>query len=209
MIPPYAPPQEANPQGAPAEQDFDTHLKDLDEMFRRQKAMQRTINGRKVMQDAMRPYSPPPPPSPEAIEANQALSVGMQALQQREQILNSSFQAASQNLDPVQKAALALKLHQNAMASQLGQESSNYLEMPLDPRFALLSASYGGGASALGDPFGGAARILASLGPQASMPRSTLDIFHEMQARRPHKVMVNITQVPPEQKPAQPAKGAK
>jgi hypothetical protein len=93
-----------------------------------------------------------------------------------------------------------LKLHQNALAAATGGVLSDHLEIPLDRRSALLSASYGGGGGSLGDPFGGAARILASLGPTAQMPRSTLDMYHEMQAGRPHKMVIQIHHGSPSEK---------
>jgi hypothetical protein len=206
MIPPYAPAADSpQPQGGQNATSFDDHLSQLDALFQQNKAMQRTMAGR----DAMRVATAPPPqavaPTPQQIQGQQALMGGVQALQQKEQMISSALTAATQNLDPIQKAALALKLQQNASAAAVGQAMSGYLEMPLDPRSALLSAAYGGGGTNLGDPYGGAARILSSIGPQVGLPRSTLDMYHQIQANRPHKVVVHITQNPPSQE----TKGAK
>lgn len=192
-----------NPQysGASPEegQDFDSHLSQLAEMIQRNKAAQQADAGRTAMAQATQPYAPPAQPSPEAMKAQQMLQQGGMALQQKEKMIGDSLKAATANLDPLQKAALALKLHQNALAAATGRDTSSHLELPLDPRSALLSASYGAGGSSLGDPFGGAARILASLGPTAQMPRSTLDLYHEMQARRPHKIVIQVNHGAPEQ----------
>jgi hypothetical protein len=189
---------EANPnqQG----EDFDNNLRQLSEILQRNKAAHQAMAGRQAMAQATQPYVPPSQPSPEMIRAQQILQQGGQALQQKNQQIDAAMKAATLNLDPLQKAALALKLHQNVLAAASGHDISNHIEMPLDPRSALLSASYGAGGSSLGDPFGGAARILASLGPTAQMPRSTLDLYHEMQANRPHKVVVQIHHGAPEEK---------
>ncbi len=189
-------------QAAPDQEggDFDTHLGQLTDILQRNKAMQQAVAGRQAMAQATQPYTPPSAPSPEVMKAQQMVQQGAQALQQQQRQLTSAYKAATDNLDPLQKAALALKIHQNALAVATGRDLSQHLDLPLDPRSALLSASYGSGGSSLGDPFGGAARILASLGPQAQMPRSTLDIYHEMQANRPHKVVVQIHHGSPEEK---------
>lgn len=209
----------ANPQYAPSPADdnsagqqggeFDTHLSQLADILQRNKAAHQAMAGRQAMAQATRPYTPPSAPPPEVVQAQQMLQQGNMALQAKNQQIDAAMKAATLNLDPIQKAAFALKLHQNVLAAATGHDPSSHIEMPLDPRSALLSASYGSGGSTLGDPFNGAARILASLGPSAQMPRSTLDLYHEMQASRPHKVIVQIHHGAPEEKSGSDNKKAK
>lgn len=207
MNPQYAPSAgDSADAAAPEGGDFDTNLRQLDEVLKRSKAAKQELAGRQAMATATQPYTPPAPPGPEAQQAMQAMQQGAQALQMKEQAMGSALKAATQNLDPIQKAALAMKLQQNALALATGRDTSEHLEMPLDPRSALLSSAYGAGGNSLGDPFGGAARILASLGPQATMPRSTLDIYHQMQMNRPNKIMVQIHHGVPEENKAQSSK---
>jgi len=186
-----ATPDTASPDAADGS--FDQHLDDLGNSFRQHKAIASELQRRQASQ----PPPPAPPPSPEMQQAQQVLMQGGQALQQQQQAVQSALQAATQNLDPIQRAALGLKLNQNALALAAGQQMTNRLDMPLDPRSALLSATYGSGGGNTGDPFGGAGRILASLGPNAQLPKSTLSVYHELHASRPHRTIIQYNSNPP------------
>jgi hypothetical protein len=169
---------------------FDQHVDSLTNSFRQHQAIAAELQRQRAAQ-------PPPPPSPEMQQAQQVLIQGGQALQKQQQAAQSALQAATQNLDPIQRAALGLKLHQNALALAMGQQATNHLDIPLDPRSALLSATYGPGGGNTGDPFGGAGRILASLGPNAQLPKSTLSVYHELHAARPHRTIIQFSNNPP------------
>jgi hypothetical protein len=169
---------------------FDQHIDSLGNAFRQHQAIAAELQRQRASQ-------PPPPPNPQLLQAQQVLMQGSQALQKQQQAVQSALQAATQNLDPIQRAALGLKLHQNALALATGQTANNHLDMPLDPRSALLSSTYGPGGGATGDPFGGAGRILASLGPNAQMPKSTLSVYHELHAARPHRTIIQFSNNPP------------
>ena len=184
----------ADTSSAPAAGDnFDQHLDSLSGSLQRHQAITAELQRRQASQ----PPPPPPQPSLEMRQAQQVLQQGGQLLQQKEQAVQSALQAATQNLDPIQRAALGMKLHQNALALATGQQSTNHLDFPLDPRSSLLSSTYGPGGGNVGDPFGGAGRILASLGPNAQMPKSTLAVYHELHASRPHRTIIQFNHNPP------------
>jgi hypothetical protein len=171
-------------------ENFDQHIDALSNSFRQHQAIAAELQRQRASQ-------PPPPPSPEMQQAQQVLIQGGQVLQKQQQAVQSALQAATQNLDPIQRAALGIKLHQNALAIAAGQQANNHLEIPLDPRSALLSSTYGPGGGNVGDPFGGAGRILASLGPNAQMPKSTLSVYHELHGTRPHRTIIQFSNNPP------------
>jgi len=187
---PYPEAADASEPDAPSG-NFDQHLDNLSNSFQQHQAIAAELQRRQASQP------PPPPPSPEMQQAQQVLMQGGQALQQKAQAIQSALQAATQNLDPIQRAALGIKLNQNALAMAAGQAADSHLAMPLDPRSSLLSATYGPGGGNVGDPFGGAGRILASLGPNAQMPKSTLSVYHELHANRPHRTIIQFSNNPP------------